>query len=305
MGLAEFELQRLTFNEQKPHNDLWYVFAEEVVSSNRDRVNAQGKRKQYSAPALEKGLDILELLAGEPEGLTISQIADRLGRSVGEIFRMVVVLDQRGYIHASGGSDVYAVTLKIFEIAHKIPAIARLESAAAPELRRLSHEIGQSCHVVIYYDGRGHVVVQQDAPSERVMTVRLGAEAPLVNTCSGHVLLAFASPQQRDMMIGEISRGQRKPTKKELAKLVERIRDQRCEVMKSAQVQGVQDIGFPIFDHTGQIAASLVVPFLAYLDESHLVPFDEARRRTRKSADAISQALGFRNTDIEELAGGS
>ena len=186
------------------------------MSSNRDRVNAQGKRKQYSAPALEKGLDILELLAGEPEGLTISQIADSLVRSVGEIFRMVVVLDQRGYIHASGGSDLYAVTLKIFEIAHKIPAIARLESAAALELRGLSHEIGQSCHVVIYYDGRGHVVVQQDAPSERVMTVRLGAEAPLVNTCSGHVLLAFASPQQRAMMIGEIPRGQRKPTKKEL-----------------------------------------------------------------------------------------
>ena len=37
------------------------------------------RRKQYSAPALEKGLDILELLAEEDRGLNISDLARRLG----------------------------------------------------------------------------------------------------------------------------------------------------------------------------------------------------------------------------------
>ena len=38
------------------------------------------KRKEYSAPALEKGLDIVEALAKEPEGLTSADISERLGR---------------------------------------------------------------------------------------------------------------------------------------------------------------------------------------------------------------------------------
>ena len=79
----------------------------------------KGKRKQYSAPALEKGLDILEFLAGESEGLNISRLAAELGRSVGEIFRMVAVLEQRGYIRVREGADAYIVTLKLFELAHK------------------------------------------------------------------------------------------------------------------------------------------------------------------------------------------
>lgn len=264
------------------------------MSTDTTNPKSAPKRKQYSAPALEKGLDVLELLASEPEGLNTSQLANQLGRSVGEVFRMIAVLEQRQYIHARGAGDAYVLTLKLFELAHRIPPIARLGSAAVPELNRLSHAIGQSCHVVIYYEGRGHVVVQHDPPAERILSVRLGARAPLIDTCSGHVLLAFASDRERTMMVKEIPRSSRKPARKELAELVARVRLQGYEVVESRQVQGVEDIGYPIFDHTGDIAAALVVPFLAYLDGSHPIPFDEAKREVERSASAISVALGYR-----------
>jgi len=53
--------------------------------------------KKYSAPALEKGLDILELLSEQEIGLTQVEIARSLDRTVGEIFRMLVVLQNRGF----------------------------------------------------------------------------------------------------------------------------------------------------------------------------------------------------------------
>ena len=49
---------------------------------------------KYTAPALEKGLDILEFLADFPEGLSKVDIAKGLGRSLNEIFRMVSVLEK-------------------------------------------------------------------------------------------------------------------------------------------------------------------------------------------------------------------
>jgi len=56
------------------------------------------KVSRYPTPALEKGLDILELFASEPAGLTKSEVARRLDRTVSEVFRMLVCLEERGYI---------------------------------------------------------------------------------------------------------------------------------------------------------------------------------------------------------------
>jgi len=52
----------------------------------------------YNAPALAKGLDILELLAGEEVGVTQQQIASGLERSTSEIFRMLSCLQRRNTV---------------------------------------------------------------------------------------------------------------------------------------------------------------------------------------------------------------
>src|SRR5260221_11717883 len=58
----------------------------------------QADASRPGAPALAKGLDLLEALAAEPNGISQKQLAARVGRSVGEIFRMLGVLEQRGYV---------------------------------------------------------------------------------------------------------------------------------------------------------------------------------------------------------------
>src|SRR6266446_1646049 len=80
----------------------------------------------YPTPALEKGLDILELLASEPTGLTKSEVARRLGRTISEIFRMLVCLEERGYIAQSPDSDRYHLTLYLFRLAREHPPIKRM-----------------------------------------------------------------------------------------------------------------------------------------------------------------------------------
>lgn len=250
-------------------------------------------RRIYSAPALEKGLDILELLAGEESGLTLSGIALCLERSVSELFRMLVVLERRGYVHTPGGSDKYVATLKLFELAHRFRPVQRLSAVAAPLMRDLSYRCEQSCHLVIYYEGKGHVVAQQDSPSERILSVRLGAEAPLIDSCSGHLILAYATRQERAAMLDRIPRHHRRPTRAEVDKVVERVLAQGYELVNSAQIGNVRDIGYPVFDHTGHLMAALVVPFISYLDESHPIDIDSAREMTANAALLISRAMGY------------
>ena len=250
------------------------------------------KRKTYSAPALEKGLDILELLSTEAEGLSISEIVTRLDRSVGELFRMLVVLEQRGYVSIPEGSDKYVLSLKLFGMAHRFPPVKRLTTIARPIMHKLAFEIEQSCHLVIYYEGRGHVLVQEDSPSARIFSVRLGAEAPLLSTCSGHVLLAFSDDQQRAQMVKKIPK-LTSAQEKEIQKVTKRVRKQGYEIIKSSQTLGVQDIGYPVFDYTDNIVAALVVPFVEYLDGSHSIGIDAVRKFVESAALELSASLGY------------
>jgi len=45
-----------------------------------DEPESSGKRS-YSVPAAEKALDIIEFMAGQPDGMTVTEMAGALGRS--------------------------------------------------------------------------------------------------------------------------------------------------------------------------------------------------------------------------------
>src|ERR1700751_5489577 len=103
------------------------------------------RRIRYAAPALEKGLDILELLASVSEALTHSEIANRLGRTITEVFRMLVCLEERGYISRTTSDERYQLTLKLFELVHHHHPLQRLVAQARPLVQQVASETSQSC----------------------------------------------------------------------------------------------------------------------------------------------------------------
>ena len=88
----------------------------------------------YSAPALEKGLEILELLAATQKPMTNRALADRLGRSKGEIFRMVFGLIERGYLQRDAATDQLALSSKLFELGIRTPRPRQLLEVAVPAM---------------------------------------------------------------------------------------------------------------------------------------------------------------------------
>src|SRR5260370_33025198 len=112
------------------------------------RKKAPKASSRYPTPALEKGLDILELFASEPSALTKSDVARKLGRTISEIFRMLLCLEERGYIAQSPDSDRYHLTLHLFRLAQEHPPIKRMSMEALPIMQQVAHERSQSGHLV-------------------------------------------------------------------------------------------------------------------------------------------------------------
>ena len=127
---------------------------------------------KYRAPALDKGLDILELLASTEDSLSQAEIAKALERSPNEIYRMLDRLVRRGYVRRTP-ADRYEVTLKLFELAHARPPLQRLIHHAVPVMRRLAREGQQACQLSIY--DRGTLVVAAQVMDRATGTSRSGS----------------------------------------------------------------------------------------------------------------------------------
>jgi DNA-binding IclR family transcriptional regulator len=255
---------------------------------------------RYRAPALEKGLDVLELLSDRPEGLSQSEIARALDRSVGEIFRMLNCLVERGYLAIQRPSDRYILTLKMFELAHRSAPMNRMLANAAPLMKELVNEVHQSCHLAVVEGGHGVIIAQFDSPSHIGFAVRVGTVISLLTSASGHVLLAFQSKDDRGRILARRAAGDGDTLDEaHLEGLLATVRGRGHEEMESTRVRGVHDLSFPVFNHRGAAVAAITVPFIERLD----IPGDTSLAATRKvladAASRLSASLGGRNAPVD------
>jgi len=218
--------------------------------------------RQYPTPALEKGLDILELFASEPGGLSKSDVARRLGRTASEIFRMLLCLEERGYISQSRDGERYRLTLRLFKLAQEHPPTKRMISEALPIMQQVAHQINQSCHLGVLKGGQVVIVAQVDSHVSSGFYVRTGAAIDLMHAATGHVILAHQTPEvcSRAIEMWCEQSGERPP--RDLTAHLARIRSRGYEERASYEVDGVINISFPVLDDRGSAIAALTVPFL-------------------------------------------
>jgi len=248
---------------------------------------------RYSAPALEKGMAILEVLSESPHGCTMNELSARLGRSVSEIFRMVIVLQELGYIAADAG-DRYTLTLRLFHLAHRHYPVRQLTECALPLLQELAVQSQQSCHLSIYRQGRLVIIAQVDSPARWSLSLKLGTEMGLSDTSSGQVLLAFCNDEERKRMLQTHvpTDGELTLSEAQLRRQLAGVRKAGCSVMKSRQIQGVTNIAAPVRNEHGQVIAAVNVPHIARIDALHTPTADAIRPMLLDTTERISRRLG-------------
>ncbi len=249
------------------------------------------ERDRYRAPALDKGLDIIELLAGVDEGLSQAEISKALNRTTNEIYRMLDRLVRRNYVARTGG-DRYELTLKLFALVHQRPSIRRLVSRTTPVMRKIARESAQSCHVAVIDRGTVVVVAQADAPGYWGVAIRVGSRIGLVNTGSGHVMLAFAAEDERQMMLAEHEALDGEVAPDDLDEQLRRVRERGYQMMDSRQTVGVMNLSVPIFGANGSVLAVLTSPYVRRLDTHRAVPPEEVVEMLRRGSAEISAMTG-------------
>jgi DNA-binding IclR family transcriptional regulator len=257
----------------------------------RDQVQAKAPiKRSYPTPALEKGLDILELFASTPGGLSVSEVARLLNRTVSEIFRMLLCLEQRGYLSQTENREKYHLTLRLFRMAQEHPPTKRLVTEALPVMHRVAHELRQSCHLGVIDGGHVVIVAQVDSPESTGFFVKMGSKVDLMHAATGHVILAYHTEDAYHRALDEWASETRRRKPADLNQHLAKIRRRGYERRASYEVTGVMNVSFPVLNAQGDAVAGLTVPYVKRIEDS--ISVADVVTVLGKASLEISEALG-------------
>lgn len=253
------------------------------------RTGASGKQS-YAVPALEKGLDVLELLATLSVPITPSQIAQRLGRSLQEVYRVVLALERRGYIVRPPGEEALVLSTQLFGLATLFPPFRRVVDAAQPIMNALALEASQACHMAVIDGLNQRIIAQVDSPAAIAIRLRVGAASPAVRGPSGRTIAAFQPAAVQEWIFAGAVATHTPDQLARYRKRVAAIQARGYELIEGEVLKGVIDLSFPIVDAGGVSLAALTMPFLT--SPQAIVPFEAAATLLFQAARRISNLMG-------------
>ena len=109
-------------------------------------------RTRYTLHTLAKGLKVLEALEAADNGLSLTEIAHRLGQSQTVVFRLLRTLAEHGYVQQDAPTKRYTLGLRLWEIGARAAGRTGLVEAARPGLKWLASVTGQTSALVVLRD---------------------------------------------------------------------------------------------------------------------------------------------------------
>lgn len=240
----------------------------------------------YKAPALEKGLDILETLAHRTFPANLTEVARACKRSVSEVQRMVNCLHVRGYIvrNEQGG---YSLSAKMFILSAEHPPLRNLAQRALPHMHNFSSETMESVHIARLEGTNMLSIIESTGFGLAAISVRPGQGHPAVETVSGRLILAYVEPDAvaATPALAELSASRLA----ELRPIFETIRRDGFHQVNNPLCPEIVDIGVPLrAGENGPVFAALTTTCFARRAAT-LGP--KLRRALEETGLAISKEL--------------
>jgi len=162
-----------------------------VVSKNSKPTSEDKNRIQ----SFKKMASILGSFSTVSRSLSLTQIAQAAGLPRATANRMLGTLREIGFIQQNARNGLYSLGIRLFELGSLALSNMDLMREAKPFMDRLSRLTGEAVHLGVF-DGSSVVVVEREAPQERVASRQLSEveSAPAYCTGLGKAVLAFQEP---------------------------------------------------------------------------------------------------------------
>jgi IclR family pca regulon transcriptional regulator len=208
--------------------------------------------------SLSRGLAVIRAL-DSPEPMTLSDVARKSELSRATARRLVLTLEQLGYVQQSGGR--FALTPRVLELGFAYLSALGLPEVAQPHLERLVEQVRESSSISVL-DGESVVYVAR-VPTRRIMNVMIsvGTRFPAYATSMGRVLLAGLEAPQRAQLLDQIElrslAHDTVTTRAQLEAELDRVGEQGYAIVDQELESGLRSVAAPIRDRRNRVIAAV------------------------------------------------
>lgn len=218
-----------------------------------------GKKASYIIPNLDRALKILEHLSAQPQGSSVTEIANRLGLPKNSVFRIVRTLAANGFLLEH--EKIYRFSPKILSLGYAGIQRTNLIEASLKEMYALRDEVNETIFVGTL--AQNQVVILEQLPSFHYVkfTIEIGHRVPIHASAPGKAILAFLPNGEQQDLLEHIAftrfTDRTIPGMKTMLQEIERIQLRGYALDLGEEAADLYCVASPVFDYREYPIASL------------------------------------------------
>ena len=252
------------------------------------------KTERYTIQSIDKALDLIELLA-EHGSLSLIELTERLEQPKSSTYRIVLTLENRGFISRSDEDGKYCLGYKQLMLTRNLLERNTLRSAALQEMKKLSERYGDTVNLGVLLDGQVLYVEIIESTYPLRMTDAIGSRSPFHATAIGKAIAAQLPEDEVRELVSRSGLPALTPrtitTEDRFYAELERIRGQGYALDDEEIVEGARCVAAAVQDIRGRPvgAISLSGAMHRFKDEQ----LSETSDQLREAALSVSRKLGY------------
>lgn len=251
----------------------------------------------YTVPAVDRAVRVLELLSSTPQGMSLAQLASQTKVPKSTLFRILRTLLQHGIIVEDTERKLFSLGMRLLGWGNAALSRIDLKTIAHPHLQKLAHETRESFYLALLDHDEVILVDHVDTPEIWKMVTRLGHRSPFHCTATGLVLVAALQDGEVDAMIAR--HGLKRFTQStitsvtKLKKRLKEVRELGYSIVDAEYKADLTAVAVPIWDHAGNTVASLMtaLPSARTAKDRRLI--ENLVVVLKREAELISNKIGF------------
>lgn len=218
---------------------------------------------ESQAPALQRGLSVLELLAARDEGATLSEISAALGLSPASIFRLTGVLEESGYVLREEPSRRFRLTRKLLLLAQPQHEGRSLVESCLPAMREVLQQTGETVQLCVLAEQECVMIEQLPSTHPFKYIVDLGSRPPIHCAAPGKAMLAHLLEDDltRALQALKLEKHTERTltTRRELLDDFAKVRARGFAVDQGEHFDGIHCVAAPLLDRHGLPVAAITI----------------------------------------------
>jgi DNA-binding IclR family transcriptional regulator len=247
------------------------------------------------APALDRGIDVIEYLASSEGPVSFSEILGSMEIPKASLARILNTLCRRGIVDKTEEDGHYRLGMKLLYLGNLLQDKLRLRSVAWPFMQKLADEISETVELSILDRDQLVLIEQIEGPEDIRVCSRVGGAYPYFHAVSvGKIYLAHMDSDKRKYVLKQV--GLPAVTQWTITDLDD-LEEELSRILKNGYAsenqelrKGIRRVAAPIHDYQQHIVGCLSVA--APVPRLSVRHFGKLGKIVKQTASEISKRLG-------------